>query len=225
MRTVIYSYISNRYVVMGLLLFTLAATFFQPAFPFFAGLGFALITLWSSDWRWDEFGIQMPHWGQTVLRAIAYSIILFIAVDFVLTPFIELVFGRIHYGHFDELRGNLQGTLLFMVLMWIVAAVGEEIVFRGYYLKRMSKSLGDTKKTWIIGAVISSSIFGLAHLYQGTSGVIQTGIIGLTLSYILYHNQKNLVLLMLTHGFYNTIGIFLIYLNSERIIVDYFLNQ
>ena len=37
---------------------------------------------------------------------------------------------------------------------------------------------------------------------------------------IFYYNRTNLVLLMLTHGFYDVIGITLIYLNKDRVITE-----
>jgi len=89
-------------------------------------------------------------------------------------------------------------------------------------MKQLAHILGDNNKAWIIAAIVISSLFGLVHIYQGISGVITTGMIGFySLDKFFYKNRTNLVLVMLTHGFYDAIGITLIYLNKERIISDW----
>jgi membrane protease YdiL (CAAX protease family) len=62
------------------------------------------------------------------------------------------------------------------VLVAITAGVCEEILYRGfliYYFRELPISIG------VIGALIlSSCFFGLAHLYQGVVGIVQTTILG-----------------------------------------------
>ena len=88
-------------------------------------------------------------------------------------------------------------------------------------MKQLAKVLGNTNRAWMISAIIISILFGLAHLYQGLSGVITTGLIGFLMSLVFYKNRKNLILAMLVHGFYDMIGITLIFFSKERIIVDW----
>src|ERR1700722_13331338 len=62
------------------------------------------------------------------------------------------------------------------VLMEITAGVCEEILYRGFlihYFRELPVSIG------LIGALIlSSCVFGFAHLYQGVVGIVQTTILG-----------------------------------------------
>ena len=62
------------------------------------------------------------------------------------------------------------------VLVAITAGVCEEILYRGFlihYFRDLPVSIG------LIGALIlSSCVFGLAHLYQGVVGIVQTTILG-----------------------------------------------
>ena len=62
------------------------------------------------------------------------------------------------------------------VLVAITAGVCEEILYRGFlihYFRELSLSTG------LIGALIlSSCVFGFAHLYQGVVGIVQTTILG-----------------------------------------------
>lgn len=56
----------------------------------------------------------------------------------------------------------------------VMAGVGEEIVFRGFLLAVLIPALGDP---WI-ALLVSSLAFGVLHAYQGTWGVVRTGLLG-----------------------------------------------
>ncbi len=59
----------------------------------------------------------------------------------------------------------------------ITAGVCEEILYRGLLLATLVSLVG----TWPAVA-ISSVIFGLGHAYQGISGIVKTGLVGLVLA-------------------------------------------
>ncbi|MFV1987653.1 MAG: lysostaphin resistance A-like protein [Gemmatimonadota bacterium] len=59
-----------------------------------------------------------------------------------------------------------------------VAAVGEELVFRGYLLWALSAW---TASPWFAAVVVSLS-FGLAHGYQKLSGILRAGAMGMLLA-------------------------------------------
>ena len=59
----------------------------------------------------------------------------------------------------------------------ITAGVCEEILYRGLLLATLVSLVG----TWPAVA-ISSLIFGLGHAYQGVSGIVKTGLVGLILA-------------------------------------------
>lgn len=105
--------------------------------------------------------------------------------------------------------------------MWIFAAFGEEFLFSGYYMKHLAEFLGDTDKAWFISAIILSIYFGASHNYQGTAGVIAVALSSSISFFIFYKNRTNLALLVFTHGFYDTIGLTLIYLNKDRLFYEW----
>jgi len=49
------------------------------------------------------------------------------------------------------------------VLSWTLAALGEEIVYRGYFQKRLTDVLGSNLPGILLTIGISSLLFGLAH--------------------------------------------------------------
>jgi membrane protease YdiL (CAAX protease family) len=105
--------------------------------------------------------------------------------------------------------------------MWLFAAFGEEFLFRGYYMKGVAELLGNTNKGWLISAILISIYFGIAHSYQGPAGMIAVGIAGFCFSLIFYKNRDNLALAVFVHGFYDMIGLTLLYYSKERVIVEW----
>jgi len=67
-----------------------------------------------------------------------------------------------------------------------------------------------------IAVTFSSLLFGLGHEYQGASGMISTGVVSLILDAIFIKNKNLLWFTILTHGFYDVIGITLIYFSLEQ---------
>lgn len=220
MRTKIYGFFFNPYVIVSIVLISTLLTYYTGGLGYIFGLLMALIAFWAGKFKWLEFGIGKPNWGTTLIRAIGLAIGIFLIIDLVLQPLIEQQFGTIDLSALDGIRGNLVSYILFILFMWVIAAFGEEFLYRGFFMKRLAGVLGDSSNAWLASAILISALFGLAHLYQGLSGVITTGLIGLIFSLIFYRNRRNLVLAILVHGFYNMIGITLIYLDKDRYFVD-----
>jgi len=188
---------------------------------FLAGLLIVLITLWAIRWDWGWLGITKPEWGRTVIKSLVYTLVIIILIDVIITPAIELMTEPLDYSGFDWLRGNLVGLILFTLFMWIIAAIGEELFYRGYGIKRLAHILGNTDISWVIAALISSVLFGVVHWYQGISGVLSTGLVGLILAYAFIRNRDNLILCIIIHGIYDMWGLTLIYLSKDRVIAEW----
>lgn len=191
----------------------------QPATPVFYIA--VLITLWAIKWDWKYFGITKPNWSKTITKALIFSICIFILSDFLFNPFLELYFGKVDLNEADQLIGNLNIYVLYLLLGWIFGGFCEEIIFRGYVVKRLAIILGDSKKTWLLSAIIASIGFGFMHYNQGPSGIILTCIIGFMLGLIFIYNRDNLMVPILTHGIYNMMAITLIYLGKARTITEW----
>ena len=108
---------------------------------------------------------------------------------------------------FENLKGNFNQLLFFLVLTWTLAAFGEEIVYRGYLQKRIQDVFGDTRTGVILAVGISSLLFGLAHAEQGTIGVVLTFLDAVFFSLIKIHYDNNLWAAIFAHGTSNTIGL------------------
>lgn len=119
---------------------------------------------------------------------------------------------------FDHLRGNLQALLTWLLIVWLLVVFVEEIIFRGFLMLELKRLLGDSRVGLLINLTLTSVLFGLAHWYQGPSGILGTGIVGFLLGWIFIRNGFNLWLPILVHGFIDTIGLTMIYLNADLFI-------
>lgn len=194
-------------------------------FGYFFGLFIALFLLWGSGWDWAKFGFGQPLNSKTILRGLLLAVAIFFIIDICIQPFLEIYFGTIDLSSIEEIRGDFTSFFILFIIMWVFAAFGEEFLFSGYYMKHLAELLGNTNKSWLISVIVLSVYFGISHNYQGTSGMIAVGLSSTIFFYTFYKNRKNLALLVFAHGFYDTIGLTLIYLEKDRIFYDMVFNM
>jgi membrane protease YdiL (CAAX protease family) len=103
---------------------------------------------------------------------------------------------------------------MWLAISWTVAAFGEEIVYRGYFMSRITDIIGKTQTAWIVSLLLSAVLFGGIHYYQGISGVLSTGISGLVFGALYLGTKRNLWAAILAHGTYDTVGFLLIFLGK-----------
>ena len=104
--------------------------------------------------------------------------------------------------------------ILWIVLVaWLTAGLGEELLFRGFLLDRLMRLRGWRGRRWP-AAIIQAVLFGLPHLYQGWGGVLVTGTIGLFLAWLRFANRGNLWACILAHAAVDTIMLTLAYSES-----------
>jgi membrane protease YdiL (CAAX protease family) len=106
---------------------------------------------------------------------------------------------------FVELEGNAALLAGLLVLSWTLAAVGEELAYRGFLLTRLTEVVGSTGAGLVAAVAVSSLLFGLAHTEQGAVGVALTTIDAIAFS-VLRYRYGTLWAPILAHGFNNTIG-------------------
>ncbi|HEY6373731.1 MAG TPA: CPBP family glutamic-type intramembrane protease, partial [Candidatus Sulfotelmatobacter sp.] len=61
--------------------------------------------------------------------------------------------------------------LFYVVLVWVLGALGEEIDCRGYLMNRVAGVFRDTKAAWVVSLIVVSIVFGCGHLDQGATGM------------------------------------------------------
>jgi membrane protease YdiL (CAAX protease family) len=149
--------------------------------------------------------IRPSRWAQLIVYALVIALAIHALAEYAIGPFANLLTGESpDASKFENFAGNWQTLAFLLSLSWIVGATLEEIVFRGFMVAYGALIFGE-RYSWPLAA-FSSVVFGLSHLYQGTAGVLVTGIVGFLLATIFILSKKNLPLLMLAHGFVDSIS-------------------
>ena len=182
-------------------------------YGYFFGLAVVLVIARENEWDWSLFGFGQALSVRTILIALGLAVLLFVGLGVVET-FLQLRFGKIDLSSVDDIRGDFVNYAILMAIMWVFAAFGEELLFRGYYMRETARLLGGSTAAWLASAVLISVYFGISHSYQGTAGAISVGMAGFYSSIIYFANRRNLALVALMHGFYDSIGLTLIYFDK-----------
>ena len=92
-----------------------------------------------------------------------------------------------------------------LVAVFIGSSIGEEVIYRGFLITRLSELGANGKWATRSSVVVSAIVFGLVHYNWGVMGIIQTTFMGLALgiSYVLV--GRNLWIPILAHGYMDTI--------------------
>ena len=115
---------------------------------------------------------------------------------------------------YSGIQGNIVNFIILMIIAWTLAAIMEELVYRGYLMNRFTDLFGSNKLGWGLSIFITAALFGLAHFYQGISGVIVIFFYGVVSGVFYLFSKKNLWPVMFFHGVFDTIGITLLYLGK-----------
>lgn len=100
--------------------------------------------------------------------------------------------------------------LWIVAVAWLGAGLGEELIFRGFLMDRL-RHLPGVFGTAPVALVMQAVIFGLAHFYQGWSGVLMTGAVGLLLGWVRLRMDGAIWACFLAHAAVDTIMLSLAY--------------
>jgi membrane protease YdiL (CAAX protease family) len=109
------------------------------------------------------------------------------------------------------MKGNVFLLLVFLGLVWTVAAFGEELNYRGYLMNRVAELAGGGRWAWVVSLILVSVLFGIGHLYQGIAGIVVNILAGLLYGSLYLWSGRNLWLSIIVHGVYDTVGLLLIF--------------
>jgi membrane protease YdiL (CAAX protease family) len=104
------------------------------------------------------------------------------------------------------------------ILLSAFVGVHEEVLFRGFLLGRMRAFF----RSNLAAVFVSSLIFGLPHVYQGTMGVVQTASIGVVLALITLR-ARSLWPAILAHAMFDAVNLAMIPLFED--VIKEFLKQ
>lgn len=165
-----------------------------------------------------SFGLNITT---SKLKLILLSFVVFLAAvfGFILGSIVMANITGIPSGAdmsgYNYMEGNLPMLLFALAAVFIASSFGEEVIYRGFLITRISE-IGNNSKIWSWLAVsVSSMIFGLVHFDWGLMGIGQTFFMGLALgiSYLLLN--RNLWILVFAHAYMDAILMVQMYLGVK----------
>ena len=173
-----------------------------------------LVLLRLSGERFVDLGFERPKsWTKTFLLGAVLALGAQAFATLIVLPILQAAGIPLpDFSNFAGVEGNLSALLLFLFIGWVPAGFGEEIIWRGFFMTRLARLLGESRAAWIASVLGTSIIFGMLHTYQGTGGMILTGTAGVILGTIYLWSGRNLWLAIFTHGIMNTLSFTALYL-------------
>jgi uncharacterized protein len=165
---------------------------------------------------WKALGFtKYRTWLTTLFMGVSCGIVLELFDLFGKQPLLTHFMGKApDLASFAAVHGNLKFALVMVALIWIVAALGEELVYRGYLMNRLADVGRGTRFAWMVSLILSSAVFGLAHYEQGLTGIIEEGSDGLILGLLYLACRRNLAVPIVAHGICDTIDIALLFVGK-----------
>ena len=145
------------------------------------------------DWKTDLL-ILMP----VIMNIICYAI-----AKMWIHEFLEHLLERTDFLSFEQ--------IIVLVAELMVAALGEEIAWRGFFLNKMSKHL-----PFVPALLITASLFSLCHFSIGSFSVILYDLFFIVVNAvfygIVYRRSNNIIVSTISHFFANAVGVLVLFL-------------
>lgn len=179
--------------------------------PFLLVLGWVSLRLRGQ--RWKDVGFELgPNWAKLLFIGAVAGIGIEAMELFATQPVLTKLFGKGPDLHqFSPLIGNAKLLVVALALAWVLAAFGEELVYRGYLMNRVAGIVGGSSAGWIISLVLVTVVFGLAHAPQGATGIVENIIDGAILGVLYLATGRNLIAPIIAHGIQDSIDVLLIF--------------
>lgn len=201
-------------LVLTTLILVAAATEWLPLpwrMPVVGVVAIALIMLETGSA--SAAGIKRAPIKTTLLWGIGTAAFGLVVIAYAVTPAIERALGQTaDYSSYGALTGNITLAASLLAKALLSAAIGEELVYRGFLLHQLHALFGASRFSRHAAVLAGAVMFCLPHYEQGISGVISVFLVGLLFGYVFLKSDRNLWSLFIAHGLIDIAGIGAIYL-------------
>jgi membrane protease YdiL (CAAX protease family) len=156
--------------------------------------------------KYSEIGfIKTDFRLRKILQGAALAILYFILFHYIIDPLISKFTSGGTPAIFN-IKGNPGELIFWLIISWTIAAVGEEIIFRGYLINRLTDLVGNSVRANIVIVFLAGTAFGFVHLYQGMHGAISASLFGIFQSAFYLTDRRKLVIPIISHGAFDSLG-------------------
>ncbi|MES2340165.1 MAG: CPBP family intramembrane glutamic endopeptidase [Pseudomonadota bacterium] len=169
--------------------------------------------------RGETWGAVGAAWPSSIPRTALLVVGGYLAVGAVAAAVTALVFPALGIaskaaGALPGLKGDPAEYAYWLAVSWSSAALGEELLFRGFIAARLRRALGGAAWAGLAAVVGQAALFGLAHAYQGAGGALLAGGAGLVLGGVWLAGRRNLAACMILHALIDTISLTAVFLGA-----------
>ncbi len=136
--------------------------------------------LWRNGEEPERIGWNFRSGSQNVILGTALFVVVFFGSSYLDRLLLAIGFSAPSTPTPKFLAVHGPSEYMLALVLVVVVAFAEEIIFRGYLIVRINAITGST--TWAV--ILSSVIFSLGHGYEGTAGVITVGSMGLAFAVV-----------------------------------------
>jgi uncharacterized protein len=185
-----------------------------------AGACAVLASVALATWRlrvrsesWRTLGLKAPEgWGRLALSVLALYLLVVVGMLVVVEPLARVFeWPSLNIARYAQVKDNALQFVGILAIVWTTAAIGEELLFRGFLLNRIEKMLGARAASAMIAVALQAVIFGAAHAYLGVRGIATAMLVGVVFGSWFVLRGRNLWPLIVAHGLIDTITLLAIY--------------
>lgn len=157
---------------------------------------------WLECGRLRPLGFGRPRsWLATLVGSAVLASIAIVLVVFTVAPLVDwLLPAWLRAAPDISLAGELPLHVTLSGLALLLAAVTEEIIYRGYLLHQLDALFGGSETAQVVAVLVGALIFAVPHVSQGVDGVIGIYLTGALFGWVFFRTGRNLPLLMLAHA-------------------------
>ena len=167
----------------------------------------ALLSFRLRERQWGTALYRRPRsWRWTIAAAVGCFVLLLLKDSLVEVIGQHFWPGPQHPSSILSRSGDwvtIGGKVLFV---WVFAAFGEEISYRGYLLRRAVDVFGFSRMGAVAALLVASAAFGLGHFYKGPAGILDSTGSGVILG-AAYLFSRRLWVSTLAHGINDTAAV------------------
>ncbi|MDW3191553.1 MAG: type II CAAX endopeptidase family protein [Cytophagales bacterium] len=168
--------------------------------------------------KWSQFGLSWPFkWWWLIVAVVG----LFACKLFIIQPTQDLIrsgldLPRSDHRFFAHIEGNSLALTIWLLIAWLSGGFGEEMIFRGYLIGRISPLFHNETVGFAIAITFQAVIFGLGHAYAGWGTALMSMTNAFLLGLFLILVKRSIWPLIIVHGIWDTLGVLNFYLEGTQ---------